>query len=56
MNDKHYLTVKQAAEALQVCTKTMRSLLAANAFPYIRAGRKYLIPSTAIFGKSQTPP
>jgi excisionase family DNA binding protein len=39
-----YLTIKQVAALLQVCTKTVRRLIREKGIPVIRVGRQIRIP------------
>jgi excisionase family DNA binding protein len=42
------LTVKDVADRLRVCTKTVGRLMAAGALPTVKVGRATRIPATAL--------
>lgn len=42
------MSVKQAAAALQVCTKSIYKLVNENIIPVVRIGKKILIPKYAL--------
>jgi len=48
MNEKRVLTTVEVAKELGLCRKTIYEMLHRGELPYIKAGDKYLIPTTAL--------